>query len=72
MESTKEAVKKYLNRNEAAEYLRGIGVRASPATLAGYVSRGGGPRFLKLGPRVLYTTAYLDQWAESSVVVGDE
>lgn len=47
-------------RPEAAKYL-GISVR----TLEGWAVRGGGPRMLKLGSRVVYRRRDLDQWLTS-------
>jgi excisionase family DNA binding protein len=46
-----------LTTHEAAAYLR-----LSPRTLENWRVRGGGPRFRKLGDRVLYAQAELDQW----------
>lgn len=45
------------SRAEAAAYL-GISAR----TLEGWAVRGGGPRMLKLGSRVLYRRRDLDAW----------
>lgn len=45
------------SRPEAARYL-GISVR----TLEGWAVRGGGPRMLKLGSRVVYRRRDLDAW----------
>jgi len=45
------------SRPEAAHYL-GISVR----TLEGWAVRGGGPRMLKLGSRVVYRRRDLDAW----------
>lgn len=45
------------SRPEAASYL-GISVR----TLEGWAVRGGGPRMLKLGSRVVYRRRDLDAW----------
>lgn len=46
-----------LSRPEAARYL-GISAR----TLEGWAVRGGGPRMLKLGSRVVYRRRDLDSW----------
>jgi excisionase family DNA binding protein len=45
------------SRAEAAKYL-GISAR----TLEGWAVRGGGPRMLKLGSRVVYRRRDLDAW----------
>jgi len=46
-----------LTTPEAAAYLR-----LSPRTLENWRVRGGGPRFRKLGDRVLYDQGELDRW----------
>ncbi len=48
---------KKFSRPEAARYL-GISAR----TLEGWAVRGGGPRMLKLGSRVVYRRRDLDEW----------
>lgn len=48
------------SRPEAARYL-GISAR----TLEGWAVRGGGPRMLKLGSRVVYRRRDLDAWLAS-------
>lgn len=50
-----------LTREKAAEYLGGI----SPETLATWASRGGGPRFIKIGSRVFYLQSDLDAFIEA-------
>ena len=49
-----------LNRADAAEY---IGV--TKATLATWASLGKGPKFIKLGGKVVYLQRHLDDWMES-------
>jgi hypothetical protein len=59
----------YLRRDKAADYLQqnwGFGAVDTLATLA---TRGGGPRFRKLGRFPVYTEADLDSWAESRLSV---
>ena len=51
-----------LDTDEAAAYLH-----LSPRTLERYRVTGEGPRFLKLGRRVLYRRGDLDTWIESRV-----
>ena len=51
-----------LDTGEAAAYLH-----LSPRTLERYRVTGEGPRFLKLGRRVLYRRDDLDTWIESRV-----
>ena len=48
----------YLSNEEAAAYLK-----LSPRTLEKQRVVGGGPRFLKLGRRVVYAIADLERWA---------
>lgn len=55
---------KYLRVAEAADYV-GVAV----ASLYCYRSRGVGPRSLKVGGRVLYRRADLDEWVERTGVV---
>lgn len=50
----------YLNCNQAGAHLN-----LSPRTLEKLRTIGGGPRFRKLGRRVMYTIADLDAWANA-------
>ncbi len=50
----------FFNQNEAARYLR-----LSPRALERHRVAGTGPRFTKLGRRVVYALAELDAWAAS-------
>jgi predicted DNA-binding transcriptional regulator AlpA len=52
----------YLNCDEAAALLK-----LSPRTLEKLRTLGGGPRFRKLGRRVMYARADLDSWADARV-----
>ena len=56
-----------LDRRAAADFLAERGFPCSPATLATAVTRGGGPRFSKFGPRALYRQSDLIEWAESKL-----
>jgi hypothetical protein len=56
--------KKYLTRREAAQYLRDLGVPASPATLAKQATVGGGPDYALFGNKAIYTPAQLDAHVE--------
>lgn len=53
-----------LNTIDAAAYLGGL----SPGTLEVWRSLGKGPRYLKIGRRVLYETRDLDAFAASRIV----
>lgn len=55
---------KYLNRIEAAEYIRARGLPCSPKTLQKIVTTGGGPRFRRFGNKAVYDPADLDDWIE--------
>jgi predicted DNA-binding transcriptional regulator AlpA len=57
---------KYLRVEDAARY-----VGMSAASLYCYRSRKVGPRSLKVGGRVLYRRADLDEWIERTGVVRD-
>jgi hypothetical protein len=58
----------YLRRRAAAEYLREHwGIPCSEKTLAKLACVGGGPLYHRFGRIPLYTTAYLDEYAESKV-----
>ena len=58
----------FLRRKEAAAHLRERFGFGSTATLAKLASIGGGPRFRKLGSRVvLYDPADLSEWALSKL-----
>lgn len=48
-----------MNVREAAAY---VGLKVP--TLNQYRTEGGGPRFIKLGARVVYDSADLDRWLE--------
>jgi hypothetical protein len=53
-----------LRRTEAAEYLLlAHGITVAAATLAKYVSVGGGPAFAKVNRTPLYRREELDRWA---------
>jgi hypothetical protein len=54
-----------LLREQAADALTQRGYKTSKATLATLATRGGGPAFVKYGPRPLYRLADLLAWAES-------
>lgn len=53
---------KFLNRDEAARYVREKGLSCAKLTLQKYATIGGGPRFQKFGSRVVYTATALDRW----------
>ena len=55
----------YLRRDKAAEYLQRNWGFGAVDTLASLATRGGGPRFRKLGRFPVYAEADLDAWAES-------
>lgn len=52
----------YLNRREAAEYVRAKGLPCAPSSLAKYATTGEGPRFKKFSRNVVYDPADLEMW----------
>ena len=58
---------KFLDRAEAAEYLRERGLPVAKNTLQKWVTTGGGPEYRRFGNRAVYTVADLDQWAEEKL-----
>lgn len=59
-ETPRPADSPYYNEGEAATYLR-----LQPRTLSKYRAEGTGPRYSKLGDRVVYHRARLDEWARA-------
>jgi hypothetical protein len=53
----------FLTRRELSEALRELGFRYAPATLATYVTRGGGPPFQHYGRNVAYRWGPSLAWA---------
>lgn len=57
-----------LRRWEASEYLRLVhGIEVAPATLAKWVTVGGGPAYEKVNRTPLYATTGLDRWASEKL-----
>jgi hypothetical protein len=55
----------YHRRPGASKYIQDVyGIPCAPSTLATRASRGGGPRFHKVGGAVLYPESGLDEWAQ--------
>ena len=54
---------KFLDRNEAAQYLAESGLRVSKNTLQKWATTGGGPLYRRFGNRAVYQTGDLDEWA---------
>jgi hypothetical protein len=62
----------YLTRREAGEYLRRryrVGSKAHLDLLA--MTVGSGPKFVRNGPRCLYTRADLDDWAARRITAAE-
>lgn len=55
---------RYLDRKEAAAYVRQRGLPCSPNTLAKFATTGGGPVYRRFGNKAVYTNADLDHWIE--------
>ena len=58
---------RFLNREQAAAFVREKGLPCAKLTLQKLASVGGGPEFQKFGSRVVYTPAKLDRWIESKL-----
>ncbi len=58
---------RYLNRQEAAQYLTERGLRTSKNSLQKWVTTGGGPIYRRFGHRAVYLAADLDAWAEKKL-----
>ena len=58
---------RYLNRQEAADYLSARGLRVTRNTLQKHASAGGGPEYCIFGNRALYTREKLDAWAQAKL-----
>lgn len=56
--------KKFLNRREAAAYIKDQGLPCEHTTLAKLACIGGGPTFRKFGRHVALTISDLDIWVE--------
>jgi hypothetical protein len=61
-ERTNPTTSDYLTEKEAANV-----VRLAPITLSKYRLTGGGPEFIKLGRRVVYSRRSLDAWMNARV-----
>lgn len=57
----------YLTRQEAAEYLKSLGIPCKKTTLQKYATLGGGPEYTKFGKMVLYTRPSLNTWVDSKM-----
>jgi hypothetical protein len=58
-------MKTYINRKDATEFLRAIGVELGDATLANLASDGKGPRYTIINGRALYTEGALREWVNN-------
>jgi len=59
--------KTFLDRAEAAEYVRAKGLPLSKNTLQKYATVGGGPAYRKFGLRAVYRREDLDTWIENKL-----
>lgn len=56
---------RYINREEAAQYLtEQRGLTVSKNTLQKWVTTGGGPAYRRFGKRAVYQIQDLNEWAE--------
>lgn len=58
---------KFLDRNEAAQYLTDRGLRYSKNTLQKLACVGGGPVYRCFGLRAVYLQADLDAWVDAKL-----
>lgn len=58
---------KYLDRREAAQYLKGLGLKISKNTLDKMATVGGGPVYQRFGNRAVYLSENLDLWVASKL-----
>lgn len=58
---------RYLNREEAADYLTSQGLRTSKTTLQKWATTGGGPIYRRFGKQAVYLAADLDAWAQAKL-----
>ncbi len=54
----------FMDRREAADYIRSRGLTYSHTTLSKLATLGGGPIYRRFGNRAVYTQADLDAWIE--------
>ncbi len=54
----------FQGRRQLSATFKRIGLNISPSTLSTMATRGGGPPFLKWGPRVVYRWEDALEWAE--------
>lgn len=59
--------KRFLDREEAAQYLTDIGLKVAKGTLQKWVTIGGGPAYRRFGKRAVYTVEDLNAWAEQKL-----
>lgn len=62
--------RKYLSRQEAADFINDLGLKISPKTLAKFASIGGGPEMRVFGRRVFYEPERLLEWVDSRLSPG--
>jgi len=60
-------MKKLLTRNQAAEYLKSLGLRSSRMTLARQAMTGEGAKYVLIGRTAYYQQEWLDEWLESQL-----
>jgi hypothetical protein len=57
----------FLDTRDSAQFLGERGFKVAPATLDTKRSRGGGPKFRRLGPRIVYEPQELLDWAHANL-----
>jgi hypothetical protein len=56
--------RRYLDQDQASEYLAAKGLRIAPRTLGKLRVTGGGPAYRKFGRKPIYDAPDLDTWAD--------
>lgn len=66
-QSQARPTEKFLDRAEAAEYIKRRGLPISKLTLQKYVTVGGGPLYRRFGKRAVYLASDLDAWVSAKL-----
>ena len=56
-----------INRKQAADYLKSLGIRSSKVTLARLAMTGDGPKYTLIGRTAYYKPEWLDEWLGSQI-----
>ena len=56
-----------INRKQAADYLKSLGIRSSKVTLARLAMTGNGPKYALIGRTAYYKPEWLDEWLNTQI-----